>query len=446
MRIRILSLLLLLCLCAGLLAGCGKKAEVNPPEPSNSNAPFSPSPSPVTPSTDLASPPDEAQILYDINNFGLDVLVQNGAEATSCELIKRQSNTEKKEDLTYVRVLCETGYSRLEYQFELIYNFYDVGGWILDEAYPYKQEEWTEVFLDAEGNNILDSIIWIDNLEVDDFLQQPSGFWNGQYFCEVNGTHYFGVPAQNTRSSGDFWPFDDSGRRLTGNYIEDMHRSSVSKLFTNSSGQVRMICHDSFENGVLSDEGDVLDFIADENYNMLSEPYSYIYTPANGLEDICIVRDKKNNLYGAIDTDGSIVLEPKFETYAEAYKAMGVTVETVKVAEPDEVITVYFNSEGNGAVLDENMQPVFTQPYTECRRFLSQKLIALYSDDVHFRLYDIRGRVRSPEFWAIGKNGGNFELIAYNGRVGILPTIVGPAERVGYNIEYYTGGEIAAAE
>ena len=51
---------------------------------------------------------------------------------------------------------------------------------------PYREEDWQEVYLDAEGNDIMESIIWLDSFS-------PSDLTFSKYLGEVNERHYLCV-------------------------------------------------------------------------------------------------------------------------------------------------------------------------------------------------------------------------------------------------------------
>lgn len=139
-------------LLIGLLAGCGGNESKGSPTVSEE---------PVKASTKLDKPPKEAQILSDVNRS--KDLTQSGLSTfTGCEIIKRQSNPEHKEDIVYCRLTAETSFLRAERQYKLLYNFYDEGGWILDTITSENEDEWTEDYLAADGKPILESMIWLD--------------------------------------------------------------------------------------------------------------------------------------------------------------------------------------------------------------------------------------------------------------------------------------------
>lgn len=110
----------------------------------------------------MEKPPAEKQIVEDVNAFGIDVLEEDGVVITDCEIIKRQTNEEEKEDIAYCRLTSKEGYCRAEYEFKLTYNYYDEGGWILDLAEPENEVTWVKTYVDENGNDVMDSVVWLE--------------------------------------------------------------------------------------------------------------------------------------------------------------------------------------------------------------------------------------------------------------------------------------------
>lgn len=51
------------------------------------------------------------------------------------KVIKRQTNWGNKEDIVFYEVIGRNDYFKVHYSVKLVYNYYDAGGWILDEHY-----------------------------------------------------------------------------------------------------------------------------------------------------------------------------------------------------------------------------------------------------------------------------------------------------------------------
>lgn len=133
MKKKLFGILLTGVLCIGMLVGCG-----------------------------LEDPPAEKQIVEDVNAFGIDVLEEDGVVITDCEIIKRQTNEEEKEDIAYCRLTSKEGYCRAEYEFKLTYNYYDEGGWVLDVVEPENEDTWVKTYVDEDGNDVMDSVAWME--------------------------------------------------------------------------------------------------------------------------------------------------------------------------------------------------------------------------------------------------------------------------------------------
>lgn len=156
--LRLLSLLLALI----LLTGCGgTQTEAGAPSDPTASATDS-APEKVETSTKLNKPPQPDQILSDITSYRYTVLPE-GADITGCEVVKRQSNPENKEDIVYCRLTGpEDEFKYSQYFVRLLYNFYDEGGWILDEMAEDQVDQWGPIsYLDSEGRPIEDGLVAI---------------------------------------------------------------------------------------------------------------------------------------------------------------------------------------------------------------------------------------------------------------------------------------------
>lgn len=154
MKRRLSAALLAAVLTLGLLTACGgdKPAEVGAASPVPTQS--------VKPSTKLDKPPQPEQMIADVNGFAGNGLPENTV-VNDCEVIKRQSNPEQKQDIVYCRLTAQDRFRRGEYQLKLLYNFYDEGGWILDEVTPENESAWVDGYLDAADNLIQDDIVWL---------------------------------------------------------------------------------------------------------------------------------------------------------------------------------------------------------------------------------------------------------------------------------------------
>ncbi len=71
----------------------------------------------------------DSVVCYD-SNF----VYESAYELADYELIKRQTNLESKQDIVYYDIIYKNNYFEVVFHEKLIYNYYDEGGWILDEA------------------------------------------------------------------------------------------------------------------------------------------------------------------------------------------------------------------------------------------------------------------------------------------------------------------------
>ncbi len=159
MKRRTLALLLSAALCIGTLTACDNNGPMESKKPSGS-PPSEESTQVMEPSTKLAEPPQVEQIIADVNGYRYTVLPET-AKVTGCEVIKRQSNPEQKEDIVYCRLTGpEDGYKYSQYYVRLLYNFYDEGGWILDEMTADQEDQWGVVgYLGSDGAPLEDGMV-----------------------------------------------------------------------------------------------------------------------------------------------------------------------------------------------------------------------------------------------------------------------------------------------
>ena len=83
---------------------------------------------------------NKEKILADISNidslkmcYSDDLVYESEYICKDVEIVKRQTNKENKEDFVFCNLVMENDYFRTCVQAELTYNYYDQGGWILDE-------------------------------------------------------------------------------------------------------------------------------------------------------------------------------------------------------------------------------------------------------------------------------------------------------------------------
>lgn len=91
---------------------------------------------------------------------------------TSEQLIKRQTNRENKEDIIFYEVILNNDFFQTSLSVKLVYNYYDEGGWVLDEHFVERTKveptnfPATDIiaeYLNSEDN----SFNYIDNTKPD---------------------------------------------------------------------------------------------------------------------------------------------------------------------------------------------------------------------------------------------------------------------------------------
>ena len=106
---RVWLMMLLICL---LLAGCGMEVK------------------------------DEQAIMEDI--LAEDVILKDyRPQIIWMEIIQRQTNKDDKTDRVFVQLEGRVEAESFTCQYALCYEYFDQGGWILQDIQPYMQEEWT---------------------------------------------------------------------------------------------------------------------------------------------------------------------------------------------------------------------------------------------------------------------------------------------------------------
>ena len=93
----------------------------------------------------------ETQLIDDINSceeiqniFTSDFISESKYTVTKCDIVKEQANLDEKEDLIYCEITIENDYFAIELNVKTVYNYYDKGGWMLDEATFDKTEVYVK--------------------------------------------------------------------------------------------------------------------------------------------------------------------------------------------------------------------------------------------------------------------------------------------------------------
>ena len=86
-------------------------------------------------------------------DFHSDFTQDSAYKYIETSLTKRQTNTKEKQDIVFYDVTLQSDYFKIVYSYKLIYNYYDEGGWILDDkaleekaVTPIKAADTEQVF------------------------------------------------------------------------------------------------------------------------------------------------------------------------------------------------------------------------------------------------------------------------------------------------------------
>lgn len=308
-----LSLLLCLSLCLGLTA-CSES-----PDADSSAAPEES----VAPSTKLNKPPQPEQILSDVSSYRYTVLPE-GIKVTNCEVVKRQSNPESKEDIVYCRLTGpEDQFKYSQYFVRLTYNFYDEGGWILDEMEEDQVDLWGPIgYLGSEGAPIEDGLIPI-----------------GPVIDSSNSS----TPVVSINNEG-IWTYQEKVYDFTGNQLSGLVSGTNANRAFSQEGQLFYLCdlkgnrlstgYERIRNGgkVLDDTGTVVDhrwwvmregrvgFLNDAGQEVIPLTYNsdqnwwVRFNNANTTDcvrKICVLHDGGINI--AMNVDGQVLLRTSDE-------------------------------------------------------------------------------------------------------------------------------------
>ena len=280
---RILSLLLAAVLSVGMLAGCGEK---------------------------MGDPPAEEQIFTDIGEYGITEWMEEPGEIVGCEIVKRQTNEEDKEDIVYCKVITNEGFCQMEYQFELLYNYYDEGGWILDMVTPVNQEEWKPIdFLSADGRPLSESMLELGS-SGEEYTIADNGFWTkgdknwydaeGNLVFENLQGRYYGERYYAKDGDGLYYLYDADKNKLSAGYDKIAFAGNVTDEYGDSLGS-RWRVHKGDKIGFIDDAGKIL---ISPDYNEEKEKYIKNF--------VCLSKDGITYVF---DVNGRAVLQAPKGTY-----------------------------------------------------------------------------------------------------------------------------------
>jgi len=85
---------------------------------------------------------DDFTIKQDLLAEGVLPLGQD-APVTFLQVLQRQTNKDDKTDRVFVEVECRAELVEYICRYELIYEYFDQGGWVLQDIRPWQQEDWS---------------------------------------------------------------------------------------------------------------------------------------------------------------------------------------------------------------------------------------------------------------------------------------------------------------
>ena len=291
---------------------------------------------------------------------------------------------------------------------------------------------------DAEGNDIMESIIWLDSFS-------PSDLTFSKYLGEVNGRHYLCV-----REGYDTTVvYDHTGLPVMRMTLSNP--TQISDISLAPDGAFRFIQRFTSDPSTYKDSF----LLLDENGNRISQPYDYIW-PAEGIPGSFVV--EQDGLYGLMDSSGMLTTGI---TYEDVYDLLPVErsspptgYQEIPVPEATGNIKRLYSSTINGVfyakmqspdgtrvwndVVGPDCQPILDLEYQNAELDYDNRMIMVYPEGINydsgitepFQLYDLNGNCRTPVFTDINANMG---IIAYEGRCCLLPTIATEEE-----ISYFT--------
>lgn len=220
---------------------------------------------------------DLRQLDYSSYAFVSPFVNQSDYSYTSENLIKRQTNPEDKEDIVFYDVQMNNEYFQMNLSVKLVYNYYDDGGWILDEHFIERTKvvptDYPEVDLIVEylGHEGI-AFNYIDNTK-SNYIQNN----NLIHFCESKNTIKWknldkakGVAAFNInatidnfatfRGSMDLYFNENNGWSFSGNETNSLFKieNKVFNYDTRCTGKYS--CHKIYRN----------DFVFDKTYHIKS--------------------------------------------------------------------------------------------------------------------------------------------------------------------------------
>lgn len=220
----------------------------------------------------------------------------------SFEITKRRSNKEKKEDYICCRLTVENDFFRSYVEYSLLYNYYDVGGWIMDDKDIISKK--TIPISPVDGACLPDIPITVKerayNLQEQHIKSIEFDDKNNRSivkYCYSDDRLSFSA-ALNIYFENDEWEalsYSMLDRNLD---LYDVTVHWNSKLFCSSySSDLGFVYPDVYGNGI----GDI--YYVKESEKTISEKYNSVQFPESLLYDISItgISNELNKIYGGIN-------------------------------------------------------------------------------------------------------------------------------------------------
>ena len=110
-------------------------------------------------------------------------------ELDKYELIKEQINEEDKEDIVYAAISVKNTYFKVDLNVKCVYDYFDKGGWILDELVIESIDQITPI--GAPSKKLVTAYITDDNVVDDQYFGEVLCSYEGENVSITNGTLAF---------------------------------------------------------------------------------------------------------------------------------------------------------------------------------------------------------------------------------------------------------------
>ena len=407
---------------------------------------------PAENSTKLADPPTAEQMLADVCAYDYPLFVENGIQITSLELLLRQSNPEQKEDISICKLIEEIGPMRWEYQFKLRYDYYDQGGWNLEEMIPDREDLWTPIYHDAEGNDLMDDVIWLDerwcstNGEFIGPLEPTSYpcYDNIDHLIGMNdGTAWIGYHFTLRDSYEEYFAvYDQHGTLLWVPLDENGYKANIQVVDVSPTGTPFVITCERIRDPQTMK-------VSYANYQLYSSsgPVGDTYDSISYFSEIDSYIIQKAGLFGIMDKSGVITSPisaetreeiPEYAAYLAAHTIDHSNASYKMIEKPESMgktsmalngVYVVHKDDGTYDVVDTASKTLLNNPHRTA--FINNRaILAVYESRDNNGLFEgqyftFSGRALSHRMQFFGNALPGSDIFVYkDGMIGILPTLL----------------------